>query len=259
MARTYLITGGTGGIGAATAELLRSRGEKVITADIKGADINCDLTTEEGRAELAAKAKELSGGQLNAVIANAGMQAPTPKTLQVNYFGAIATLEGVRDLFAASDNPRAVITASMASLQPTDENLLNALLDGDEARATEIGQALADQGPDAGYANYSASKQAIARWVRKNAPTEQWAGAGIAVNAIAPAVVVSPMTEQLRNTEEGLEMLKQVPMPLNGWLESEQAAKLLAWLTSEENTHLCGQVIFIDGGFDAITRGDSTW
>jgi hypothetical protein len=28
---------------------------------------------------------------------------------------------------------------------------------------------------------------------------------------------------------------------------------------SEENTHLCGQVIFIDGGSDAVIRGDSTW
>ncbi|WP_297850087.1 SDR family oxidoreductase [uncultured Corynebacterium sp.] len=259
MSRTYLVTGGTGGIGGATAELLRSRGHKVITADLKGADINCDLTSEAGRKELAEKARELSGGQLNAVIANAGMQASTPKTVQLNYFGAIATVEGVRDLLAASDNPRAVITASMASLQDTDQQLLDALLAGDEAAATERGQALADQGPEAGYANYSASKQAIARWVRKNAPTEQWAGAGIALNAIAPAVVVSPMTEQLRNTEEGLAQLAQVPMPLNGWTEPIQVAKLLAWLTSEENTHLCGQVVFVDGGFDATVRGDSTW
>lgn len=100
MSRTYLITGGTGGIGKATAELLRSRGEKVITADIKGADINCDLTTAEGREELAEKTRELSGGQLNAVIANAGMQAPIAKTVQVNYFGAVATLDGVYDLLA---------------------------------------------------------------------------------------------------------------------------------------------------------------
>ena len=231
----------------------------MITADLKGADINCDLTSEAGRKELAEKARELSGGQLNAVIANAGMQASTPKTVQLNYFGAIATVEGVRDLLAASDNPRAVITASMASLQDTDQQLLDALLAGNEAAATERGQALADQGPEAGYANYSASKQAIARWVRKNAPTEQWAGAGIALNAIAPAVVVSPMTEQLRNTEEGLAQLAQVPMPLNGWTEPMQVAKLLAWLTSEENTHLCGQVVFVDGGFDATVRGDSTW
>lgn len=147
----------------------------------------------------------------------------------------------------------------MASLQPTDVELLNALLDNDEERAVARGTELAEQGPREGYANYSASKQAIARWVRRNAPTEKWAGAGIALNAIAPAGVVSPMTEQLHNNPEGLAQLEQVPMPLNGWLEPEQAAEMLAALTSVENTHLCGQVIFVDGGYDAITRGDSTW
>ena len=45
MARTFLVTGGTGGIGKATAELLTSHGHKVITADIANADINADLTT----------------------------------------------------------------------------------------------------------------------------------------------------------------------------------------------------------------------
>jgi len=40
---------------------------------------------------------------------------------------------------------------------------------------------------------------------------------------------------------------------------SPAPAYLLAWLTSEENAHLCGQVVYIDGGSDAVMRGDSTW
>jgi hypothetical protein len=36
-------------------------------------------------------------------------------------------------------------------------------------------------------------------------------------------------------------------------------ARLLAWLASEENTHLCGQVVFVDCGAEALLRGDSTW
>jgi hypothetical protein len=50
-----------------------------------------------------------------------------------------------------------------------------------------------------------------------------------------------------------------VPMPLNGFAEPIAPAHLLSWLVSEENTHLCGQVIFIDGGSDVVIRGDSTW
>ena len=50
-----------------------------------------------------------------------------------------------------------------------------------------------------------------------------------------------------------------VPMPLNGIFEPHSVAYLLAWLASAENAHLCGQVVFIDGGSDVIIRGDSTW
>ena len=39
----------------------------------------------------------------------------------------------------------------------------------------------------------------------------------------------------------------------------EVPGHLLAWLVSEENTHLCGQLVFVDGGSDAVIRGDSTW
>lgn len=50
-----------------------------------------------------------------------------------------------------------------------------------------------------------------------------------------------------------------VPMPLNGFMGPQVPARLLAWLVSEENTHLCGQVIFVDGGSGAVIRGDATW
>jgi NAD(P)-dependent dehydrogenase (short-subunit alcohol dehydrogenase family) len=49
------------------------------------------------------------------------------------------------------------------------------------------------------------------------------------------------------------------PMPLGGPFEPLAAAQLLAWLASEENGHMTGQTIFIDGGADVVLRGDSTW
>ena len=260
MTRTYLVTGSASGIGAATAELLSSRGHKVIGVELQNADITVDLTPPEGRQHMIDEAASLSGGRLDGIIANAGISAPVAATVQVNYFGALATLEGLRPLLLESDAPRAVVTASMASLQPADDELLAALIDGDETAAVARGSALETAGPEAGYLNYSTSKQAIARWVRRHAPTPEWAGAGIPLNAIAPGVVLSPMTEQLVNSPEGRAQLEeQVPMPLNGWMPAESAAELLAWLTSPANTHLCGQVIFIDGGVDAVFRGDSTW
>ncbi|MCR2824661.1 SDR family oxidoreductase [Microbacterium sp. zg.Y909] len=259
MERTAVITGSASGIGRAAAELLAERGYRVIGVDIAGADINVDLTTPEGRETLVAEVTERSGGTVDVVIANAGLSSPTVATAAVNFFGAVATLAGLRPLLAASPAPRAVATTSMAALFPPDEALLQAFLAEDEPAALARAAQLAD---DPAQANliYGTSKQALARWLRRVAPTPEWAGAGIALNAVAPGVVATPMTFDLTGTEEAkAALLQRVPMPLNGIFEPGDVAALMAWLVSEENAHLCGQVIYIDGGSDAVIRGDSTW
>ena len=65
---------------------------------------------------------------------------------------------------------------------------------------------------------------------------------------------------EINETAEGREGLaKVVPMPLSGYLEPENVADLIIWLTSETNTHVTGQTIYIDGGSDAVIRGDDIW
>lgn len=94
----------------------------------------------------------------------------------------------------------------------------------------------------------------------RHAAGPEWAGAGIPLNVVAPGIIATPMTADLIATEQGREaLLRMVPMPLNGVAEPVVVARLLAWLGSEENTHLCGQVIYVDGGSDVVLRGDSTW
>lgn len=260
MTRTTVITGAASGIGKATAELLIERGERVIGVDVHDADVVVDLSTAEGRAALVSQVRELSGGTIDAVIANAGLATPTAKTVAVNYFGAIATLDGLRPMLLASSAPRAVVTASMASLFPPDPVLLDALVAADEPTALARGAELESSGGDLANLIYGTTKQALARWIRRNAATADWAGAGIPLNAIAPGVVVTPMTESFTSTPQAREaILHQVPMPLGGIFEARDAAYLLAWLTSVENGHLCGQVVFIDGGSDAVIRGESTF
>jgi NAD(P)-dependent dehydrogenase (short-subunit alcohol dehydrogenase family) len=259
MSRTYVITGAASGIGKATAELLVERGNRVIGVDIHDADVVVDLSTAEGRLELVAKVTELSGGKIDAIIANAGLATPTAKTVAVNYFGALATLEGLRPLLAGSSAPRAVATASMASLFPPDEQLLTDLTAHDEKAALHRGAEL-EADPPLAQMIYGTTKQALAKWIRRQAAGPDWAGAGIPLNAVAPGVVETPMTEAFTNSDEARKaVLEMVPMPLNGIFEPRSVAYLLAWLTSEENAHLCGQVVFIDGGSDVVIRGDSTW
>jgi NAD(P)-dependent dehydrogenase (short-subunit alcohol dehydrogenase family) len=256
--RTVVITGAASGIGKALAERLAEQGDKVIGIDVHDADVVADLTTTEGRATMVAKVRELSGGTIDAIVANAGLSVGIPATVGVNYFGALATLEGLRPLLAGSDAPRAVATCSMASLHPNDPQLVELMLAGDEdaalARAAELA------GTPAEHQIYASSKAALARWIRRTAPTAEWAGAGIPLNAIGPGVVVTAMTAPLFATEEGRKLVEEsVPMPLNGYMGPEAPAALLAFLVSPENTHLCGQVVFIDGGSDVVFRSDSTW
>ena len=259
MPRTHVVTGAASGIGRATSELLRSRGDAVIGVDLRDADVTVDLTTEDGRTALVSEVARLSGGRIDGVLAIAGLSAPIPATVGVNYFGMVATLEGLRPLLADSPAPRAVGVASMASLHPADDELVELLLAGDEPRALERSAVLAGDAAT-GHQIYSSSKQAFARWIRRTAPTPDWAGANIPLNAIAPGVIVTPMTEPLLATEEGREQIRaSVPMPLGGFADATVPAKLLAWLVSEENSHLCGQVVFVDGGSDVVIRGDSTW
>lgn len=74
--RTYVVTGAASGIGAATAELIRERGHKVIGVDLRDADVTADLSTAEGRQSAVSRTLELSEGKIDAVIAAAGISAP---------------------------------------------------------------------------------------------------------------------------------------------------------------------------------------
>jgi NAD(P)-dependent dehydrogenase (short-subunit alcohol dehydrogenase family) len=219
--------------------------------------VNVDLTTEAGRSDLVKEVTELSAGQIDAVIAVAGLVAQIPATVGVNYFGAIVTLEGLRPLLSGSAAPRAALVASLAVLETIDAPLHEALLAGDESRSLDRARAISGAPSDTpSNTIYNTTKNAIALWTRKNAPTAEWAGAGIPLNAVAPGVIETPMIADILATEEGrAALMAGAPSPLNGPAAPAAApASLLAWLTSEQNTHVTGQVIFIDGGAEAIRR-----
>lgn len=257
MTRTYLVTGSASGIGKATAAKLRADGHRVIGVDLRDAEIEVDLTTADGRSALVEQAAELSGGVLDGVLAIAGLVVPAPVTVAVNHFGALATLEGLRPLLAASARPRAAVVASLAALEEVDGQLLELIESGDETAALAHADTLGATANAAGSSVlYTTSKLSIARWVRRTAPTEAWAKSGIALNAVAPGVILTPMTAAALETEEGRAALDAgAPAPYGGPAADPSAvANLLAWLTSEDNLYVTGQVIFIDGGAESIRR-----
>lgn len=250
--RTYVITGTASGIGRTTRQLLESQGHRVIGADIRDAEIIADLATAEGRQILIDKATELSEGVVDGVLAVAGVDIAGPATVAINYYGALATLEGLRPLLLKSKEPRAVAVSSIVSIHAFDQQLVDAMLDGTEAQAL----ARAEEAP---YA-YASTKQALSRWIRRVALNTEWAGAGIPLNAIAPGLVKTELLSRLFEDQATKDRINAgCPMPLKGPYEPIAAAELLAFLASEKNGHMTGQTIFIDGGADVALRGDSVW
>lgn len=241
-------------MGAALVKLLQEKGDTVIGIDRHQADVQADLSTPEGRAAAVEAVLAQTGGKLDAVVASAGLTGGDPAVVKVNFFGAVELFEGLRPALAASSAPRAAVVSSISSTQPFDEELLRACLERDEDRAVERAVQISAEGR--GPQVYSSSKAALSRWVRATSVQDDWARAGIPLNAVAPGVVLTPMTAALFEDEAMKKVMdRAVPMPLNGYSSPEVIAKALAWFISEDNTHATGQVLFVDGGAEAITRG----
>jgi len=251
--RTILVTGAAAGINAAVASRLRDQGHRVIGADLRDAEIVADLSTETGRAALADRAADLAPAGLDGVVAGAGVSLPEDPGLavRVNYFGAVATIEGLHPLLTRSATPRAVAIVSTAALLPASAGTVAACLSGDEPRAILAARA------DPATA-YLASKKALALWLRRSAITPRWAGQGIALNGVAPGGVHTAMTAGLDDSPQfQAVMANTTPKAVADYAQPQDLAEAICWLATAETGFLLGQVLFVDGGTDAILRPDT--
>lgn len=252
MTRTHVITGAASGIGAATRELLERDGDRVIGVDLRNTDVCVDLSSPQGRLDMVAGVTAASGGTIDSIIACAGVGTESHLSVTVNYFGALATLEGLRPLLAQSTAPRAVAIASVVVAYPTDDELVTALEAGDQDRALARATQLIDAGEELVY---SSAKKALATWIRRNALLPEWAGAGIPLNAVGPGVVLTPLNDTFLDTEEKYRQHTiDFPTPLNGFLQADVIAQANKFLVSEANTHITGQILYVDGGCEASVR-----
>lgn len=254
MVRNVVVTGAAGGIGRATAEYLQSTGVNVLAVDLRGTAISCDLADPVARTELL-RTIESSVDSLDAVIAVAGILGGAPAAvMSVNFFGATRLLEGLRPLLAKSPSPRALVMSSLASRFPCDQAVVDACLADDEDEARR----LADLSSSAAY---STSKNALSRWVRRRAVTADWGGAGILLNAVAPGMIADTgITRPLMDAPRGAARLQELtPSAIGRFGTPDDMARLIAFLASADNGYIAGQVIFADGGCDALQRGDAVW
>lgn len=249
--RVYVVTGADSGLGRAVANRLRSDGTVISCGTGPEVDIRADLTTPSGRTSLVQEVYSLAGSRLDGVVAVAGMGAHRAETVALNHFGTVAVLEGLREALTQSPAPAVVVVSSASTLNRGSMALVRACLRDDEAKALDIARRLMRTGR--GGQLYRSSKIALNHWTRRAAVQARWAGRGIVLNAVAPGVIGTELVMQ--NWErERLLLETALPQPLGMPGPVEPVAELLAYAVSPSNRFMTGQVIYCDGGADALSR-----
>jgi NAD(P)-dependent dehydrogenase (short-subunit alcohol dehydrogenase family) len=255
--RTIVVTGSASGMGAATVARLEANGQRVIGVDRHDAEITQDLSTARGRSDAITAVRRIAGPSIDGLVTWAGVaglsDVPGSLLASVNYFGTVELLEGLRPLLALGDASAAVaVSSNSTTCQPgIPLHLVEQFLSGDESAS----RAAAD---DAGaLATYPATKLAVARWVRRNAPNEHWAGAGITLNVIVPGAIETPMLEATRRDPAIGKFIDAFPIPVGRKGTPEELADVVTFLLGPSARFFCGSVLFIDGGTDALIRPEN--
>ncbi len=232
--RVALITGATGGIGAAIAKKMKQAGATVVVSGRNVAKmesefgdeyikIPCDLATEGGAVELIMETIERAG-KIDILINNAGI---TKDTLLMRM-----TDEQFEDVI--NTNLRSCFKMCRAAIMPMMKNRYGRIIN----MASIIGVI-----GGAGQANYAASKGGMIAMTKSIAA--EVASRGITANAIAPGFIKTPMTDVL---PEELKKTYLAQIPAGRFGEPEDIANACVFLASEEASYINGQVLHINGG-----------
>jgi NAD(P)-dependent dehydrogenase (short-subunit alcohol dehydrogenase family) len=234
---TCLITGASGGIAGALADLLHARGWRLalvsrdptrIAAPELGTTIAADVSTEAGAQAALAAAQEAFGAPPDAVVNCAGavLIAPIGRTSEAQYRACLA---------ANLDTAFFVARAYTGALQSAKRG--GALLLFSSVAA------------GVGVANHpaiAAAKGAVEGLTRSLAA--DFAGLGLRANAIAPGLTETPATAKFVAGDLARRAVAaQYPLGRHG--SPEDIAALAAFLISAEASWISGQVIAVDGGF----------
>jgi NAD(P)-dependent dehydrogenase (short-subunit alcohol dehydrogenase family) len=219
--RTALVTGGSSGLGKASAERLAREGIHVVTLDLSpDADIVIDVSDA-----IAVRGAIAELGPVDIVINSAGIVGPSKplpqidddewrRTFDVNVTGTFNICRGVVPSMVERGWGRIVNFASMAGK---------------------------DGNPN--LSAYSASKAAVIGLTKSLG--KELATTGVLVNAIAPAVIATPMNDAT-SPEVLAHITSLIPMRRVG--QPEEVAELVAWLASDKCSFSTGAVYDISGG-----------
>jgi 3-oxoacyl-[acyl-carrier protein] reductase len=237
MTRVALVTGGSGGIGAATCRALADGGHRVlvgyggnaeaaaeVAADCAGRaePLHLDVTDEASVAAAIATAAER--GTLAVVVNNAGVAEDD----------LLLRLDSERFDRTLDVNLRGAYLVSRAALRP--------MLRARTGRIVSVASVVALRG-NVGQTAYAASKAGLIGFTKSLA--REVARKGITANVVAPGFVATAMTDALSDgAREAL--LEQAPT--GRAVAADEVAAAIAFLASEQAGAITGAVLPVDGG-----------
>ncbi len=247
--KVALITGGSSGIGLATARLLRAEGARV---SITGRDqlrldaaarelgpdalaINADVSDHPAMERAIERTVE-KFGKLDIVFANAGLSIPTPLgSSSVEVFESVVNVNLTSTFF--------LIQACLPHLNDGASLIFNGSVQSVNGRP--------------GWAAYATSKAALRTLARVLA--SELSPRGIRVNVVTPGSVDTPLLDaaissHAEDREPFIEKLKAA-IPLGRMGQSLEVANAVLFLASEESSFVQASEIVVDGGATGAFAG----
>ncbi|MEY2766094.1 MAG: hypothetical protein RL552_999 [Actinomycetota bacterium] len=229
MSRVVLVTGGSRGIGLATAKRFAELGDKVAvtynstppSGDFVA--VQCDVT-KQADVDRAFDEIEAQLGPVEVLVSNAGV-----------------TKDGL--LLRMKENDFAeVIDANLTGAFRVCKRATQSMLRARKGRMILVSSVVGLLG-QAGQANYAASKAGLVGFARSLA--RELGSRSITVNVVAPGPVDTDMTRTLG--EEKLKAFAEL-VPLGRIASPEEIAGVIAFLASADAAYITGAVIPVDGG-----------
>ena len=235
--KTALITGASGGIGAAIARSLHGAGATVALSGTRtgpleelAADLGdrahvlpCNLSDAEAVSALPKQAAEVMGS-VDILVNNAGITRD-------NLF-----------MRMSDDEWQSVLDVNLSATFRLCKGVLRGMMKARWGRIVNITSVVGHTG-NPGQGNYAASKAGVLGMSKSLA--YEVASRGITVNTIAPGFIATAMTEKL-NDDQKAAIMTQVPAGRMG--QPEEIAAAVLYLASQEAGYLTGTTLHVNGG-----------
>ncbi|WP_413737542.1 SDR family NAD(P)-dependent oxidoreductase [Sodalis sp. RH21] len=240
--KVVVVTGGTDGIGLTTAAFFAEQGAHVYITGRRQERLN-EALKEIGHGAIGVQGDvsnladldrlyaqiQREKGRVDVVFANAGVSESAPiggieedhfdRVFGINVKGTVFTVQKALPLMSAGGT--VVLTGSGAGSK--------------------------------GFANlsvYSATKAAIRSLARTW--TTDLKSQGIRVNVVSPGMVLTPAMQTYLQNNAGAEEWMQQTIPFGRLAKTEEIAKAVLFLASDESSFIGGEELFVDGGFVAV-------